>query len=742
MSNVSFGNLTTSNYQQISPELQKRIESQESFGAIDTEKLKQDTVEIASKAQTQVEENFIFKTLRNVFGVQDPKKFLFSVGLTIATTLGFAALGNKFNKQIIKFSQDVIDKHIKKIKLPDFITNIGKGINNKTNNFVSNHARLQDTLEDIKETFTKRKSGPVQPLAKTIGPKGQFCYNVSDTAQAIHTKFQGDDFKALKKAYGGILNPKSRQQAVDFLKSLKTNEINIAETMKMFGSKGIKKAQLDTLVQDFIKHEDSLSLFGRKEKITAFLGELKKLGLNDDEAASLYKQLGKLSEHARKVDVLKASELGEQGAEDLIKNLNANNRKLRKSIKKLVGKEDAEYFIRNFMEADADDDRANFARKLTAAIAKKHGVDPKDPKALSELLEKLKKDGLGDDNLLNITMNREGIIQRWAPANGVEWLRSHTFLNKIFKKPFGKGNLGDALIKFNMADGTLAETAAGKFFQKVPLYLGESVSNHVADLSTMNLFITVPMLLDLFNTVQEAPKEQKGATIADNFVGGLGQFALSMPLASAMTYGVATLKNLKNNKNPLKWIGKLIGMGLPTIKNGVKTIEPSFIKRFAGGAFRFWAIMFFLSPKISDAITKLTHKVFGKPYDKEEAEKQRLLEEQKKQLIPELGITQGELMEKMEKNPEAMIRLQNDEKLAYTIEQNPKAILDLLDGKEIQYIEPPKSPASQGVILSPANRNRLNNQTSLTPNNQANYSTTNNTPASSQKIADSATYIP
>ena len=134
--------------------------------------------------------------------------------------------------------------------------------------------------------------------------------------------------------------------------------------------------------------------------------------------------------------------------------------------------------------------------------------------------------------------------------------------------------------------------------------------------------------------------------------------------------------------------------------------------------------MFLLSPKISEGIQKVVHNFFGKPYDKEEAEKQRQLEEQKKQMIPELGITQGELMEKMEKNPQAMQRLQTDEKLAYTISQNPKAILDLLDGKEVQYIEPKPSPASQGVLISPANKNRLNNQTNAVSYNDSQATST------------------
>ena len=49
MSNVSINNANL-NMQNISPEMQKRLESGENFGAIDTQKIKEDTVEITQNA--------------------------------------------------------------------------------------------------------------------------------------------------------------------------------------------------------------------------------------------------------------------------------------------------------------------------------------------------------------------------------------------------------------------------------------------------------------------------------------------------------------------------------------------------------------------------------------------------------------------------------------------------------------------------------------------------------------------
>ena len=86
------------------------------------------------------------------------------------------------------------------------------------------------------------------------------------------------------------------------------------------------------------------------------------------------------------------------------------------------------------------------------------------------------------------------------------------------------------------------------------------------------------------------------------------------------------------------------------------------------------------------------------------------------------------------------IKLQTDEKLAQTIAQNPKALLDLLDNKEVQYIEPKPTPASQGTILSPANKDKLSNNTNAI--NKKQEATQKTIQKEENNSVDSATYIP
>ena len=710
MSNVSFGNLTNS--QPLPSEAQKRLQSEENFGAIDTQKLKQDTVDLTKKT---VKENFVFRTLRNVFGVEDPKKFLISLGLTAVSIAGFSALGNKFNKQIINFSSKV-DDFIKNAsvfkKFSEYTSKAKKGIGKFFDKF--------EFTKDIKDTLQTKRLNCINPMARTsiTGPKGQFSYNVMDTVQAVHLKMQGDDYRELRKAFGHgrVHFPKAKAHALEFITNLANGELITQDILKSNkGIKGLNESKIQDFVKRLVNLEDLAGTLGKQEtekRIASLLEDFKKMGMDDKKAAQFFENIKKLSEQERGTRFLK-DKLGDVEATALIQKIKNNNHALRASIEKLVGKDcpDLEYFYKNFTCVTSDADRASFAQKLTKAIAKGQGLNEADPeysKKLAKVLQDLTDGKLGD-NFTKVTMNREGIFQGWSLANFVDSIGSKIFKSKW--KPFGKGNLGDALTKFNMADGKLAQTAAGKLTQKLPLYIAESVSNNVADLSTVNMIITVPMLLDLFNSVQEAPKEQKVATLADNFIGGLGQFAISMPLASSIVYGIASTKNIKGN-NPVKWIGKVVGMGLDNIKDGVRIPEKSYFKRFAGGALRLWAILLFLSPKISKIFEKGVNKIFGKPYNKEEAQKAKELEEQSKQVIPELGITQGEFLQKLQNNPQAIAKMQNDPALLKAAQANPKIILDLLDGKEVNTSEiKPKFDGNK--LISPANANLLKNKSGM-----------------------------
>lgn len=84
----------------------------QNFTAVDTEKLKQDAVELSGKAADKVEENSPFSMLKNMMGIDfknHPKRTAISLALTLATVVGLAALGNsKFStKTMVNLGHNV-----------------------------------------------------------------------------------------------------------------------------------------------------------------------------------------------------------------------------------------------------------------------------------------------------------------------------------------------------------------------------------------------------------------------------------------------------------------------------------------------------------------------------------------------------------------------------------------------------------------------------------------------------------
>ena len=355
-----------------------------------------------------------------------------------------------------------------------------------------------------------------------------------------------------------------------------------------------------------------------------------------------------------------------------------------KSLEGLVGSEKAKEFASQIL-GEIKDNR-EFCKLFSAAIRDNFGCKSNADflKVLENLKKGIGKNGAKLDEFTNVIMKEKGsgIIGRLQNIFVGNWV------------PGIKGNLGDSLIKFNAVNGSLADTTLGKLVQKSIIVPTESVSNFVNDKSRLGLMLCASTM-GTFNNMQDAPKEQKVATVADDFVGTVGSIAIATPLAFKTTYGLASLANLEGKgiiAKMLKPIGKFFHMGL-SAKNP--------LLRLGGGALRFGLVMFVFSSMFRKPIEKVIHKIFGKPYNA--AEEQAKLEKEKaeKQIIPELGVTQKELNDKLTANPQALQKLQNDPMLQREVAANPKLLLDLLDGKNVQ--TKPKDK-----LLSPANKKFVN----------------------------------
>ncbi len=549
------------------------------------------------------------------------------------------------------------------------------------------------------------------------------------------------------------LKPKDTKK---FIISLTATLATVAGLAFLGNKSSDKMAELGIMVDNFLKNRrwfNSLGEFFKKSK-NKIAKTLKKVPVINNIAETLKKRPAKA-----KCDFTRGYGRGfvnifSLTPVDILKKAFNDSDKRLEALKQLVGEAKAQSFV-DFLNGSSKtiQDNREFCSKLTDAIKENFGISAK--KDLLGLFKKLKKGEICEINgkkadfssFTNVAMQERGlsgIIGAWWPVNFINSIGEKIFKNKW--KVIGKGNLGDSLIKFNAVNGTLADTKIGSLIQKSITIPSESITNFVNDKSGLGAFLCIP-IMSLYNNVQDAPKEKKVATVADDYIGTMGNIAISTPLAFATTYGLASLKNLDSSKGfmskILKGCGKFFGMGLDKkdlAGNLIQGTNNKFI-RFAGGALRFFLTMMVFSPFYSKPVKKIINKIFGKPYDANEAKKEEALKQQKNTIIPELGITAGELEEKIKANPNALNKLQSDPMLLSAVKNNPKLILDILDGKEIK-IKP------KDKLSSPANINLIkNNQNKQPQNNERNLFDSSNknqekTKQDDDLSYDSATYIP
>ncbi len=540
------------------------------------------------------------------------------------------------------------------------------------------------------------------------------------------------------------LKPKNTKKFIISLAATLATVVGLA----VIGNKSSNKmAELGIRVDDFLKNQkwfNSLGEFFKKGK-NKIAKTLKKVPVINNIAETLKKRPAKA-----KCDLTRGYGRGfvsifSLTPVDILKKAFKDPDSQLAALIELVGKEKAQTFA-DFLNGKSTQilDNKEFCTKLTEAIKEKFNLTTK--KDLLGFLKNLQKGRHNKTDLnkfKNIEMKEKGlgaIIGSWWPVNIIDSLGKKIFKNNW--KGFGKGNLGDSLIKFNVVNGTLADTKIGSLIQKSITVPAESITNFVNDKSGLGAFLCAS-ILSLYNNVQDAPKEKKVATIANDYIGTMGSIAISTPLAFATTYGLASLKNLDGNRSflskILKGIGKFFGMGLDKIdSNGTISKTNSKFIRFAGGALRFFLIMSVFSPFFSKPIKKVINKIFGKPYDANEAKREEMLQQQRNTVIPELGITAGEFEEKIKANPDAINKVQSDPALANELKRNPKLILDILDGKEIK--TKPKDK-----LLSPANMNLINDKSKTSQNDKRELFGLENkkeTKDNSTISQDTATYIP
>lgn len=694
MNNISFGNLT---YQNTQKKLQNPA-SQQEFGSLDKAKLQQDAVELSSKAKEEVKENFVYRTLRNTFHVEDPKKFLISLGLTLGTVVGGAYVGNRLSNSTATLGNKV-DKFLENNKAYNAVGDALNGAKKKVGNKLSQ----SKTIQDITETFELRKAKVRCDITRGYGRGFVSIFSLTpvDIFEKAFKQAGIDDVQSATKAMKKLVGD---AEAEKFAKQI----LNLD---------GVEKAA-DSLKKYSNNLDDLLQQAATSQKLQKAL-----------TTQDLAKELAGMSNPKKVAKVLKKA-LGD----------NADIDKINQIAKEIVE------------NRTVKDNRA-FCESVSMAMRKHlgcagNGAD--DYAKFTDYLIEMQKgtlNGVDVSEFVNVNMtdkSMNGIISSWWPVN---------IINSIGKKfnpnfNFCRGNLGDSLVKFNAVNGTLAKTKAGSLVQKSITVPTESITNFVNDKSGLGFFLG-QSIFGLYNNVQDAPKDKKAATVADDYIGTIGSIAIATPLAFASTYGLASLKNLKGDTiitKGLKQVGKFFGMGLERFAKDGKSLGATSnpVIKLAGGALRFVLVMFVFSPKFQQPIRNAIHKIFGKPYDKAAEEQQQKLEQEKNTIIPELGITQGEFVEKINSNPAAIEKIQQDPELAAELQKNPKKLLDLLDGKEVSKV-PATEESTNG--LSPLNSKVVAQQPQQPQQaQQAQQAPSAQPQAQAQTVTDTqidtATYVP
>jgi len=239
----------------------------------------------------------------------------------------------------------------------------------------------------------------------------------------------------------------------------------------------------------------------------------------------------------------KLNDVDEKTITNLVSDVAQNRQSSIESLGNLVGKADAPAFYERLFSDKEENativaDLVSKIQKNNSNAASKKGLK----KFFDELMTNPKYAEFQDVDMIADNMR---FMNSWWPVNIVNsaleklGLGKTKFAKHVYK--YTKGNLGDALMKCLTAEGKMTDTKlAGALIASPILILTESITNFVNDKSGLGFFLCKNMV-DSYDNIQDAPKEKKLATAADDFLGSAATWTLTTPLAVGATYGLATL---------------------------------------------------------------------------------------------------------------------------------------------------------------------------------------------------------
>ena len=222
----------------------------QNFTAVDTEKLKQDAVEISGKAAEHIEDNSSLGMLKKMMGIDfknHPKRTIISLALTLATVVSLAALGNsKLSTKKMPELGLYVDDVLKNNKL---YQNIGNFFTKAKTNAVG-FLRKSKTIDNIFNTLKTNKAGPKWTLAQGQGQGAKRIFKMTPP-DVVKTAF---DFSDVKDAAGNVIAGARQGSTLNALKKLAGSDTAaeaLYDTIKKGENGEVCKALTDAIKRNF-----------------------------------------------------------------------------------------------------------------------------------------------------------------------------------------------------------------------------------------------------------------------------------------------------------------------------------------------------------------------------------------------------------------------------------------------------------------------------------------------------------
>lgn len=422
----------------------------------------------------------------------------------------------------------------------------------------------------------------------------------------------------LKNKIDNILSGKETLNSSKQISELLCQNLSILKKLhpefSVISKNGISQKASETLFNSTLSNTDDVVATLSKEKVSAIADELISKGLGNGKLTGINNKL--------KASKLKTGNtlLGQLFAKGALKTKNILTYG-GGAISLIFAAQAFSQAIKATKEAPKGEKKATFMHVMSEqylgmilfqpSIAllyntggnKYRGMTPEGRQAFTELVNNVNK----TVDSAEIAKIQQKLLRKGADVNGVKSMTGKSLAEA--KKIASELDGGNVLVKALSFINAPIKTINKMLHQKDGISdLAKDTIAEIAKQSKTNQPIikeTAKVAKLQSELLLKGVDKDKVATLAGKSIKEAKKLAKSMKGDGA---------NLKFWEKPLKFAGKILDVGLDSIKSPTKLGKAGGkIRGFAGGFARFALIMFIIQPFIQKPVTKLCHKIFGEP---------------------------------------------------------------------------------------------------------------------------------